>query len=482
MRKFLPILVVVFIVLSGFCAVALNIEKENINLDYYTYKNTGVGERDYTHTVLVEVGTGTWCYWCQFTNAVLHDIYINGDYDFEYVELVDSNPLADQRINQYNIVGYPTSWFDGGYEVLVGGYDTWTEYTSKMDNCGARTVPDICADLRVFWLDDEKIDVDISIQNNETSVYTGHIRAYVVEIVSRWKDYAGEDYNHGFLDYAFDQDITIPAGETYEDSTIWDGSSWDNPDLTMDNIQVVLAVFNSEWHQGYSDPPSGNPFNAYYVDETISATPSTSTPPETPDKPVGPIEGVAGIEYDFSTNTTDPDGDNIFYKFDWGDGTYSDWLGPYQSGDTVIGFNSWSNSGDFDIRVKAKDDNGSDETVWSPPLTINILGGPELEIDLIKSGFFKVNTVIKNIGDLLAENVSWNITLNGGSLLLNGINSGVITSIPAGEEARINSKLIFGFGKTRVKVTAEIPGGSSDAREQGAKVLLFFIKVNIGGG
>lgn len=482
MKKILPIFVVVIFILSGFGAVALNIDREIIDLKSKTYNNTGIGERDYTHTVLVEVGTGSWCYWCQFTNAVLHDIYTNGDYDFEYVELVDSNPLADQRINQYNIVGYPTSWYDGGYDVLVGGYDTWNDYTSKIDNCGARSVPDICADLRVFWLENEQIDVSISIQNNETSDYTGHIRAYVVEIVSRWKDYAGEDYNHGFLDYAFDQDISIPAGETFEASTTWDGFSWDNPDLTMDNIQVVLAVFNSEWHQGYSDPPSGNPFDAYYVDETIASTPSTSTPPDIPVKPEGPIEGVAGTEYDFSSNTTDPDGDNIFYKFDWGDGTYSDWLGPYSSGVSVTKSNSWSNSGDFDIRVKAKDDNGSDESAWSDPLTINILGGPELEIDLIKGGFFNVYTVIKNNGDLVAENVTWNISLNGGSLILNGVNSGVISSIPADGEEKINSKLILGFGKTRVRVTAKIPGGSSDSREQGARVLLFYIKVNIGGG
>ena len=50
---------------------------------------------------------------------------------------------------------------------------------------------------------EEQIDVDISIQNNETSEYTGHIRAYVVDIVSRWKDYAGADYHHGFFTQGF---------------------------------------------------------------------------------------------------------------------------------------------------------------------------------------------------------------------------------------------------------------------------------------
>ena len=481
MKKILLLCIIGVLILNGFGAVALKSDRETTNFEDFSHETTGGKGSDYTHTVLVEVGTGSWCYWCQFTNAVLHDIYTNGDYDFEYVELVDSNPLADQRIGQYNIAGYPTSWFDGGYEVVLGGYDTWSPYTTAMDSCGARSVPDIHAELRVMGLENEQIDVIVSIKNNETSKYTGHIRAYVVEIISRWIDSGGKDYNHGFLDYAFDEDISISAGETYTDRTVWDGSSWNNPDITMDNIMVVLAVFNSEWHQGYSDPPSGNPFNAYYVDETIAATPSKSTPPETPDTPDGPAEGVAGIEYDFSSNTTDPDGDGIFYMFDWGDGSHSNWLGSFPSGEKAVGTHSWDLTGDYEIRVKAKDDNGSDETAWSNPIAIHIAGGPELEIDRIKGGLFKVNTVIKNIGDLPAENVSWNITLDNGSLLLNGENSGVIDSIPAGEESSISSSLILGFGKTRVNVAAEIKDGPSNTRNQGAKVYLFFIKVNFGG-
>ncbi len=483
MKKVISICILGFFILSSFGAVALNNDIEKLDFKNSEYEKTGGQQRDYTHTVLAEIGTGSWCYWCQFTNAVMHDIYTNGDYNFEYVELVDSNPLAVQRINEYNIAGYPTTWFDGGCGVVLGGYDTWNEYTTQMDNCGARTVPDIHAEMSVLWIEEEQIKVDISIQNNETSTYSGHIRAYVVENVSRWKDYANEDYHHSFLDFAYNEDISIPAGDTYTDSTTWDGSSWNNPDLTMDNIMVVLGVFNSEWHQGYSDPPSGNPFDAYYVDETIAAKPSnsTSTRPEIPEKPDGPNEGVIGMEYDFSSSTTDADGDNIFYKFDWGDGTYSDWLGPYPSGDIVTASYSWGYAGDFEIRVKAKDDNQSKETDWSTPLSIHIAGGPELEIDLIKGGFFKVNTKIKNIGDLAAENISWTISLEEGMLIFDGENSGVIENIPAGEEVTISSNMIIGFGKTQVRVTAEIPDGPLVTRSQGGKILLFYIIVNIGG-
>ena len=33
---------------------------------------------------------------------------------------------------------------------------------------------------------------------------------------------------------------------------------------------IVAAVENDEWHQGYSYPPSSNPFDAYYVDDAVT--------------------------------------------------------------------------------------------------------------------------------------------------------------------------------------------------------------------
>ena len=85
------------------------------------------------------------------------------------------------------------------------------------------------------------------------------------------------------LEYAFNEPITIPALGTWEASTVWDGKLHDNGwgtnygTIQHDNIMVIAAVFNDEWHQGYSDPPTNlYPFDAYYVDETAAATPEVS--------------------------------------------------------------------------------------------------------------------------------------------------------------------------------------------------------------
>lgn len=46
--------------------------------------------------------------------------------------------------------------------------------------------------------------------------------------------------------------------------------------------------------------------------------------------------------------------------WDWGDGTHSDWLGPYNSGDMASGNHSWGAMGAYQIKVKAKGDPNGD--------------------------------------------------------------------------------------------------------------------------
>jgi len=94
-------------------------------------------------------------------------------------------------------------------------------------------------------------------------------------------------------------------------------------------------------------------------------------PPGKPARPSGPISGEPGIEYNYITWTTDPDGDQVYYKWDWGDGTFSDWLGPFESGEIATANHSWDEKGTYDIRVKAKDEYGL-ESDWSDPLTVKM--------------------------------------------------------------------------------------------------------------
>jgi len=45
--------------------------------------------------------------------------------------------------------------------------------------------------------------------------------------------------------------------------------------------------------------------------------------------------------YDIIIRSTDPDGDDVFYYIDWGDGTFMYWIGPYESGINVTIKHIW---------------------------------------------------------------------------------------------------------------------------------------------
>ncbi len=230
----------------------------------------------------------------------------------------------------------------------------------------------------------------------------------------------------------------------------------------------------------YSSPAVayGNVYVGSGEDGYIYAFGTPNKPPETPTKPDGPSEGIIGVEHTFSTNTTDPEGDDIYYLFDWGDGEDSGWIGPLPSGTVAEALHAWNEAGDYDIRAKAKDPYG--ETEWSESHTITIIEGPILKIGIIKGGLFKVSAEIKNTGGVDAIDGSWSITLDGGAFI-GKISEGTGLDIPAGLEKTVTSGFIFGFGATKVTVTAYVPEGISDTREQTGFVFLFFIKVNSGG-
>jgi len=93
--------------------------------------------------------------------------------------------------------------------------------------------------------------------------------------------------------------------------------------------------------------------------------------PYIPTKPSGPTNGKVGTSYTYEASTTDPEGDQVYYKWDWGDGTNSDWIGPFESGDIKDTNHTWTTKGNYKIRVKAKDIYNH-ESDWSDPLTVKI--------------------------------------------------------------------------------------------------------------
>jgi chitodextrinase len=96
-----------------------------------------------------------------------------------------------------------------------------------------------------------------------------------------------------------------------------------------------------------------------------------NTPPGTPTIPFGETLGYHGTPYTYTTSSTDPDNDNVYYQFDWGDGTMSSWLGPYLSEQTVQTSYSWRTPGLYHVKAHSKDIYGQQST-WSSTLSVEM--------------------------------------------------------------------------------------------------------------
>ncbi len=279
------------------------------------FDDEGQVRNNYTHTVFVEIGTAQLCEPCHYWSEELDNAYDSGIYDFEYVEMIifDHN---GQKLNleaydwgeQYGIGLYPTTIFDANFEQIVGNFPNLLE--DALNNCGNRAVANIDASMTVLWLGDATIQVDITINNNENSNYDGHIRASITEIVSRYDDYYGDPYHFGFLDFAFNKDISIGPNGIYTDSVVWNGNDhFDNHgnsfgDIIDDNLQVTMGILDSQ---------------TGFCDETVKARVGDNLPPNEPGKP-DPSDGETGVDInqDLSWECSDPNGGVIKYDIYFG--------------------------------------------------------------------------------------------------------------------------------------------------------------------
>ena len=110
---------------------------------------------------------------------------------------------------------------------------------------------------------------------------------------------------------------------------------------------------------------------SYHNYKTYFQTFILNQPPNVPDTPNGPRNGQPYTDLTFTSAAIDPDGDQLWYQWSWGDGATSDWLGPFDSATTASATNSWSDVANYGIRVKVKDEYDQ-ESDWSEKLWISI--------------------------------------------------------------------------------------------------------------
>jgi hypothetical protein len=100
--------------------------------------------------------------------------------------------------------------------------------------------------------------------------------------------------------------------------------------------------------------------------------PDDNQEPGKPETPTGNESGKPGEIISFKCKkTSDPDGNPISYKWDWGDGTYSFWTPSSALGAYISSEHNWTEEGTYEVRVKARDVYGR-EGEWSDPLSVTM--------------------------------------------------------------------------------------------------------------
>jgi len=153
----------------------------------------------------------------------------------------------------------------------------------------------------------------------------------------------------------------------------WKNSQGHNENMLSPNY-VVIGIgltYNASSTYGWYWTTD---FGGYDDGTPPPPPPPPNNPPSVPATPSGPSTGYSGTSYSFSTNSTDPDGDQLKYTFDWGDGTSSA-TGLQPSGSTGSLSHTWSRQGEYQVSAKATDSKGA-SSGWSSPFTITIQNRP----------------------------------------------------------------------------------------------------------
>ncbi len=229
--------------------------------------NTDPASGDFTHSILIEVATGSWCPYCPATANGLKSLYSGGAYPFEYVSLEDALDTNEAYLNDhFNSMFFPTGYVDGGYYLSVGGNADTASWASLVRQAGALGVQDVFLEASLEWLG---------------------------------------------------------------------------------NAQLHIVV-------------------------RVAKSGLTNEPPQTAATPDGASE-IYTIDEDFLwTSAVEPDGDQVYYSWAFGDGDTSDWMGPYDSGDTCMVGHTWSSSGDYDVTVSVKDRFDAVAASWSDPFAVTV--------------------------------------------------------------------------------------------------------------
>ena len=233
-----------------------------------------------------------------------------------------------------------------------------------------------------------KYTVSLTVMDNQGYIST---KTKTVEVKDYWNPIAKIiPSNYNGVNFT----ISFSAAESWDPDGEIVSYQWDFDDGDTASVCEPVHTFNSEGKYRVSltvEDDDGNMARAY-----SNIVLSKQYPPDTPSAPDGPTSTFSGTNYSFSVVTTDPEGDDIMYGWDWnGDDVIEEWTDWYPSGQTCQINHKWYSLGKHHVKVKARDSNYG-ESNWSKSLKVIVTdeSPPALSIEKPDKGIYLSNEKI----------------------------------------------------------------------------------------
>ncbi len=307
-------------------------------------------------------------------------------------------------------------------------------------------------------------DVSLTVMDNQGYISTKTIPVEVREYWNPRPKINPENYNGA--------NFTIPfsADESWDPDGEIVSYYWDFDDMSTSTLCDPVHTFESEGTYNVCLTVEDNEGNVAKAYSTIVI--SEQFPPVTPDSINGPSSAFSGTNSSFSVQTTDPEGDDIQYGWDWNDDDVVDeWTSFYFSGAICSVSHQWNTIGTFSIKVKARDKNYG-ESEWSPVITVIVSDEsiPAVAIEHPNNGvYMRNNRIIPFPFTLAIGPIDVTVSASDGSgidkvlFYIDDMQHPVAEVLSSPYKYNWNS---FSFGKHVVKVVAFDSAGRHNSVEQ----------------
>ncbi|MFO8077209.1 MAG: VCBS repeat-containing protein [Thermoplasmatota archaeon] len=206
--------------------------------------------------------------------------------------------------------------------------------------------------------------------NDQTSTCFDTSSGILIKEINRNVDIIGS-CEHGSLsiiDYDNDHDLDFLAG--YYNPFLYNNHDEMFDRFPLCNLQESENSWDSLRQGGFATGDFNNDGNMDFIAGGVQGTVRLfinkyqEFPPIKPRITPPGIEISAGMDNEYMFTISDINEDDVFLYVDWGDGTETDWLGPFKSGEIVKLNHTWIDRGSYAIEAKAKDVHGN-EGSWS---------------------------------------------------------------------------------------------------------------------